>query len=70
MVVEEDQPSDREDDKKEEEVDHEDVGHFVIEVGTKEVFAFVEKEESKAFNVSFVDDQQKDPIEGVLSEVY
>ena len=70
MIVNKDQPSDREYDCEEEKVNHENVGNFMRNISAEKVFAFAEEEERELFDVSFIDDEHEYSIERVLSEVF
>ena len=43
--------------------------NFVIDVSTKEVLALLKEEESKLFHVALKDDEKKNTIERVFSDV-
>ena len=68
VKAEPDEPTDREDDQQEEEKNHEDMRHFVRNVPAEEVSALAEEVEGKLLDVSLVDDEKNQPVEGVLPE--
>lgn len=70
MIVNKDQPSDREYDCEEEKVNHENIGNFMRNISAEKVFALAEEEERELFDVSFIDDEHEYCIERVLSEVF
>ena len=68
VEVKPDQASYREDDDKEEEVNHEDVRHLVDEVETEEVPALGEKVEGEKFHVALVHYVDEHSVERVLAD--
>ena len=70
MKKEEYKSSNRENHQKEEEVYHEDVENFVREIGTEEVLALHEEVEGKLLHISFIYDEDEDPIERVFPDIF
>jgi vacuolar-type H+-ATPase subunit I/STV1 len=65
----EEEPDEGEDEHQKEEVKDEDVGQFVAEAGAEKVAALAEEVEGEHLDVPFVDEDQQQPSERVLSEV-
>jgi hypothetical protein len=71
VVVEEPkEPADREDDQHEEEVQHKDVRELVVEVDTEEVSALAEEVKGELFDVSLVNNEQKNAAKCIFSDVF
>ena len=66
---EEEESSHWEDDHDEEEVDHDHVRYLVSKVDAEEVSALSEEVESELLDVSLIDNEEEDAIEGVLPDV-
>ena len=43
--------------------------HFMSKVATEEILALGKEIEGKLFNISFVDNEKKDTIKGIFSEI-
>ena len=69
MKEEEDEPSNWENYHDKDQVYHHNIWYFVSKINTKEVLTLSEEVESEKLNVSLIDDEQKNSIEGVFPDV-
>ena len=68
MVNEKEESTDWRNDNQEKEVYHENICKFMRKVQTEEIFALSKEEESKIFNISFIDKQKKNTIESIFAK--
>ena len=70
MKSEEEKAAHRKYDHYEEEVNHDYICYFVRKVSAKEIPALCEEIEGKLLHVSFINDEQENPIERVFPNVF